>query len=390
MASKNSLNFTKTAINQLPAPKDKAFINYYDSHTKGLTLMVFPSGSKTFYYVKKIQGKVERIKIGRFPDLTVEQARNKAHEFNHIVASGGNPQDTRRAFNKEMTLKELHTWYVETYSKQHKVETSIKEDIRIFNSYIGDWGSRKLSNITEKDVYARHQLIGKENGKYAANRLLELIRAMYNKAIELGHWDGVAPVKGIRKFKEIARDRFLHAEELQRFFAALHAEENETARDYFFIALLTGQRKSNVLAMRWDEITLSRSEWRIPKTKNGDPLTVHLAPQALEILQRRKASFHSEWVFPGGGKTGHLQDPKKAWKRVLARAEIKDLRVHDLRRTLGSWQTALGANSFIVGKTLGHKSIEATAIYARLNLDPVRQSVNAAANAMFAAAEEEQ
>ena len=74
----------------------------------------------------------------------------------------------------------------------------------------------------------------------------------------------------------------------------------------------------------------------------------------------------------------------------MARAEIKDLRIHDLRRTLGSWQTALGANSFIVDKTLGHKSIEATAIYARLNLDPVRQSVNAAANAMFAAAEEEQ
>lgn len=100
----------------------------------------------------------------------------------------------------------------------------------------------------------------------------------------------------------------------------------------------------------------------------------------------RKAKSESDWVFPGDGKTGHLQDPKKAWQRILARAEIQDLRIHDLRRTLGSWQTALGASGFIVGKSLGHKSLQATAVYARLNLDPVRDSVNAAAEAMFKAA----
>jgi integrase len=151
------------------------------------------------------------------------------------------------------------------------------------------------------------------------------------------------------------------------------------------LSLLTGQRKSNMLAMRWDELNLSRAEWRIPKTKNGEPLTVHLPPQAIDILQTRNAQSDSEWVFPGSGKAGHLADPKKAWKRILERAEIKDLRIHDLRRTLGSWQTALGASGFIVGKSLGHKSMQATAVYARLNLDPVRDSVNAAADAMFKA-----
>lgn len=91
-------------------------------------------------------------------------------------------------------------------------------------------------------------------------------------------------------------------------------------------------------------------------------------------------------LFPGEGEAGHFHDPKKAWARILKRAGIEDLRIHDLRRTLGSWQTALGASGFIVGKSLGHKSMQATAVYARLNLDPVRNSVNAAADAMFKAA----
>ena len=168
-------------------------------------------------------------------------------------------------------------------------------------------------------------------------------------------------------------------------------EPSEQIQDYFMLLLLTGVRRANLLAMRWDEISFERKEWRIPETKNGEPLTVHIAPQAIEILKRRKeeaaeAGGDIEWVFPGDGKAGHLQDPKRAWKRILKRAGIADLRIHDLRRTLGSWQTALGASGFIVGKSLGHKSLQATAVYARLNLDPVRDSVNAAADAMFKAA----
>jgi integrase len=385
MARDNVFQFGKKKIDTLPETDKKQGFTYYDAHTKGLALIKFPSGAITFYYIKKIAGKVEKIKVGRFPDLSVEQARNKAHEFNTAVAQGENPQDSRRSFNKEMTFKELHEWFIETYAKHHKAESSVNEDVGLYNRHLSDWGTRKLSNISEHEVFTKHQAIGKEKGKYAANRMLELIRAMFNKAIELGRWKGHNPARGTKKFREISRDRFLQADELQRFFEALGKEDNITARDYIMLSLLTGQRKSNMLAMRWDELNLSRAEWRIPKTKNGEPLTVHLPPQAIDILQTRNAQSDSEWVFPGSGKAGHLADPKKAWKRILERAEIKDLRIHDLRRTLGSWQTALGASGFIVGKSLGHKSMQATAVYARLNLDPVRDSVNAAADAMFKA-----
>jgi integrase len=94
----------------------------------------------------------------------------------------------------------------------------------------------------------------------------------------------------------------------------------------------------------------------------------------------------SGFVFPGKGQTGHLAEPKKGWARVLHRAGLSDLRIHDLRRTLGSWQAKQGASLAIIGKSLNHKNQNTTAIYARLDLDPVRHSVNTATDAIMAAA----
>lgn len=387
----NNLNFTMVSLKNLPNdPAGKHPKVYHDTQVRGLTLMVSPLGTKTFYFSKKIHGRSEKIKIGRFPDVSVEQARVMAHEHNVTIAKGDNPQDKRRAFNQEVTFGELHAWFIENYAKHHKAPSSVAQDIGQFKRHLSDWRNRKISSITEYDVAQRHQYIGQNNGKYTANRTLELIRVMFNKAIELRRWSGTNPTRGTKKFQEISRDRFLQADECERFFDSVNADENTTVRDYILLSLLTGQRKSNMLAMRWDEISFPRLEWRIPKTKNGEPLTVHLSPQAIEILEQRKANAgkydNSEWVFPAESKSGHLEDPKKAWERILKRADIQGLRIHDLRRTLGSWQTALGASSFIVGKSLGHKTLQATAIYARLNLDPVRTSVNAAADALFSAA----
>ena len=173
--------------------------------------------------------------------------------------------------------------------------------------------------------------------------------------------------------------------ELPRFFEALQLEENITIRDCIWILLLTGVRKGNGLAMRFDEINFISKEWRIPDTKNGEALTIPLSDQAMEILIDRQNAATSEFVFPSDSSSkGYIQDLKKAWVRILKKAKLKDLRIHDLRRTLGSWQVATGASLPIIGKSLGHKTQQATAIYARLNLDPVRESVNKATSAMFA------
>jgi len=110
-------------------------------------------------------------------------------------------------------------------------------------------------------------------------------------------------------------------------------------------------------------------------------MQIHLARPAMDILLRRRNN-ESEFVFPGSGASGHLEEPKATWKKVLERAELVDLRLHDLRRSLGSWMAAGGTSLTIVGKALGHHDPSTTAIYARLDLDPVRASVNTAVAAM--------
>ena len=208
---------------------------------------------------------------------------------------------------------------------------------------------------------------------------------MFGYATEKKLFKGTNPAQGIKKFYENTRDRFLQSDELPAFFKSLAEEQNDTLRDYFLISLLTGARRSNVQEMQWSQIHLERGEWRIPITKNGDSQTVTLTHEVVEILRARQGT-NTTWVFPGTGVTGHLVEPKKSWKRVLERAGIANLRIHDLRRTLGSWQAKTGASLVIVGKSLNHKSPSTTAIYARLDLDPVRESVDRATGAMLVAA----
>ena len=113
---------------------------------------------------------------------------------------------------------------------------------------------------------------------------------------------------------------------------------------------------------------------------------------SLNRLKRywRRFKNHNDnfYVFPAGNsksKKGHITEPSAAWRRLLKHSELKDLRIHDLRRTNGSWQAKTGGSLQIIGKSLGHKDIATTAIYARLDIDPVKESVNRATEAMLQA-----
>lgn len=283
-----------------------------------------------------------------------------------------------------MTLDELFEEYMDRRAAFNKRPDKPKATYRLYLSKVG---KRKLSSIKHEEIDRLHKKIGREVGIVTANIVLKLLHVMFNKAInEWRIWKGENPAHGIAKFPEQSRDRFLQSDELPKFFQAVAQEENKTIRDYVLMSLLTGARRSNVLAMRWQDINFERAEWRIEETKNGTPQTVALSPEAIEILQNRSTSDNTVFVFPGSGKDGHLMEPKKGWKRILERAGIDNLRIHDLRRTLGSWQAKTGASLAIIGKSLNHKNQNTTAIYARLDLDPVRDSVNKATSAMLTAA----
>ena len=372
-------SFTKKTLSNIAAP-ETGRIYVHDGSEKGLSVYVTPNGAVTFFVRKRINGRDERIVIGRFPDISIEQARQKAMEIKSQVALGKDPSEDKKRLRAEITFGEMFQEYMERYSKKQK--RSWKFDEREVNKFCSHWLTRKASHISRQEVQILHERVHDNNGLYQANRILERISAIYNRAIRWG-WEGTNPARGVKKFKEKSRDRFLKRDEMPRFFAALAEDENEIVRDYILISLLTGARKSNVLAMRWNEINFEMQEWRIPETKNGDSHTVPLSEQAIEILERRRTATNSLFVFPSNSKTGHYADPKRAWERILKRANIADLRIHDLRRTLGSWMAATGTTTAIIGKTLAHKSVQATKIYERLDLDPVRASVNRATDAIM-------
>lgn len=427
MASKR-INFTKQVIQNLPTPQSKR-ADYSDEKIKGLILNVRTSGTKSFYVYKKIKGYPERIFLGTFPDLTIENARKMAISKLADIANGINPQDRVREIKKEYTFEEMFLEYMERYSKKHK--RSWRYDEREVKKHLSHWFKRKISDIEKTDVQRLIEKIHDKSGLYQSNRTLERIRAMYNKTIEWG-WDGTNPATGIKKYKEQARDRFILPSEMPYLIKALDEEENTTARDYLWMLLLTGARRSNTLMMRWVDINWEMNTWRIPVTKNGDPVTVPLVESAMNILRNRKENSHSNWIFPSQeDDTKHLVNFKRAWKRVqqkatiyfwhqdeqymkficeydlsapgyndvsrafkniLHRAEkekitlptgLMDIHIHDIRRTFGSYQAITGASLQIIGKSLGHKSPQSTQIYARLNLDPVRAAVEKATQAML-------
>ena len=379
-----SFPFTEAKVKAIPPPASGR--EYHkDTRFRGLQLCVTSADARTYYFVKRIGGKPTRVRLGTVEQLSVEQARTAAAAITGEVAAGRDPQGERRQKRQELTMGDLLTHWKE-YAKAHK--RSWAEDVRMCDKHFQPWANRKLSSVRRADVQAMHLRLAKDSGKYMANRVHELLRAMYNRAKDSLGYEGDNPALGIKRFSEEKRDRFLHAEELGAFFASLREEPNMLLQHFFLLLLLTGARRSNVQAMRWDEIDFTTALWRIAgdDAKAGIPIVVPLTTAALDVLHaRQEANGTSPWVFPSRGKHGHIVEPKAAWKRIVQRAGLVDVRPHDLRRSLGSWMAITGAGLPIVGKMLGHSQPNTTAIYARLSVDPVRAAAEAATSAMLVA-----
>ncbi|MNS40487.1 Prophage CP4-57 integrase [compost metagenome] len=377
-----TFNFTKRSIEALAVPETRQ--RYHDNSVRGLTLRVTPAGNKVFYFYRKVDGRPMDIKIGPFPDLTVDQARAKAEEYNGAVARREDPTKVRSNARDEWTFARLGEWWVE-YARDRKQKKSWELDAWMLSNYLAPLSNQRLSKISKADIRHLHHKLTENHGTYAANRAMELARAMFNRAIAHELLPGPNPVLGVEWNQKRSRDRRLMPGEVAAFFAALDADPSIDMKDYLLLSLFTGARQANVLAMRWDEFDFVGRLWRIPETKNGLPLMVPLEEQELEILLRRKRASTSPWVFPTRSVTGHMVEPKTGWRRILKRAGIEDLRMHDLRRTLGSWMAETGASLHVIGKTLGHLTPTATMIYARLSTTPVREAKIRAIEALMSA-----
>jgi integrase len=242
------------------------------------------------------------------------------------------------------------------------------------------WDDRRISDISAAEVLKLQQKIAQEHGQIEANRSLELLRAVFNKA---QRW-GIAkdnPAVGFDRFREIRRDRFLSDDELRRLNAAL-SEESEPWRSYFSLLLLLGVRRSELAGARWADIDFDSQTLRLTRTKSGEPRLAPLPRAAVELFHRLPSFGSSEYVFPGTGKTGHLVEVKGAWRRLCRKAGLTDVTIHDLRRTVGSRMAIAGVNLPTIGHVLGHLNLNATQIYARLDIEAARRALEANAQTL--------
>ncbi len=376
-------SFTKPLLESLPVPESGERMTYHDTHKKaaGLQLRV-TSTSKTYFVQKRVNGTPQRATLGKFPDMTIEQARIRATETSADFAKGIDPNEKKRQDRAEMTFAKFWDEYMAKYSRIRKKERTIQEDEKTCRNYLAPLAARKLSKITKQDCQKLHHEIASKTSGATANRALAVLSSALGVAQDWGYMPD-NPAKAVKKFKEIARDRYIQSDEMMPFWQALLDEPNRDFADFFMVCLLTGQRREDVLSMRWNQVSMERKEWRIPDPKNGEPLTVPLIGEVVNLLADRQAKG-GEWVFPGDGKTGHLAEPKAAWKRILERAGIADLRIHDLRRTLGSNMAAAGVNTITTARAMGHKTLSMALRYQQLGTDPRRAAIEAGAGSILA------
>ena len=380
--------FTKTKVDALPPALSGKRDEYRDEALHGLWLRVSSAGVKTYAVLaRKKGGALERVTIGTADKLTPENAREKAKKIIADLATGVSHSAPARAKRGEVTFSELLTDYLaHTTMKPRSLEAYQWLNKKHVESALG---SRKLSDITVEQIRSLHKKISKDTPT-TANRCVSMVKAAFNWALKEGTYTGANPAGHVKKNPETSRTRYLQPAELAIFFQSLE-ESEEPAKSFFMLCLLTGARRANVLSMRWADVSLGDALWRISAAdmKAGEEMNIPLVPEAVTVLTRLKNEIGntSPWVFPADSKTGHYQEPKRAWATLRRRSGLADLRIHDLRRTMGSWLVRTGANTAINAKALGHKSMQAAAVYQRIaDVDPVRDAMERATTAFLGGA----
>lgn len=385
--TQKQFSFTKNHLSNIaPPPKNGSRIIVRDLNQKGLMLMVTYGGTKTFYFCHRYGGKKKLLKIGQFPYIDIDEAREKAFLYNKSLQNGDMPS-VPKPTTAILTLQSFFdNEYIPKYAMQYKKPQTWQSNKQSFNRHFRGISNRPLNSFTKFEIDTLHKEIGTNRGTYIANRCLCLLRHIFNTAIDWGFIDS-NPAVGIRAYPEKSRDRFLQPEEMTAFMNSLHGQRDVQLKQFIMLLLLTGQRKMNICSIKWADIDFHNGILYLPETKNGDPQRVPLTNQAMALLDEIKAAQtdnKSSYVFPSKrSESGHIANPKAFWDRVVKDAGLSNLRMHDLRRTMGSYQAITGSSMNVIAKSLGHKSVQSTGVYARLNLDSVRGSMQRATDEIY-------
>ena len=369
---------TKRVIDAARYERETGAHYLWDTDIAGFGLRVYPSGRKAFVVTYRVRGKQRFLTIGRYGELTLPQARGKAHEVLGQARKGEDPAADRQSYRRSPTMKDLAERYMREHCRVHNKPATAKTQQSIWDRIlVPRFGGRKVLDISRSDVQALHTELAETPG------MANVVRSQVSKAFNLAEiwgWrpDGSNPCRHVKLYKLEKRERFLSEAELARLSGVLAEAERTQSEDVYAVAalrllMLTGCRVGEILSLRWKDVDFEGHCLRLPDSKTGAK-TVYLNGPALQLfagIEHREGNPH---VLPGR----HIGKPLKGldgpWARLRKEADLEDVRIHDLRHSFASFGVGLGLPLQMVGKLLGHAEIATTERYAHLADDPIRQA----------------
>ncbi len=379
---------TKSYVDKLSTPQTgQAFIR--DTELKGFAVRVTSSGAKSFILEKRIDGKVKRLTLGRYPEITVEQARKEAHKLLGQIATGRNPvAEKKQEALQGTTLKQAFDDFVKT--RKNLKERTLYDYRRVMSIIFADWQDKAMIDINKDMVSKRHNKIGAERGEAYANLSMRFLRALFNFAIaqyEDGNGNSILrenPVTRLTQtrawYRVDRRQTVIKPHELEPWFNAIMnlkndpiSQNRETIRDYLLLVLFTGLRREEAASMTWNNIDLQAKTLKVTDTKNHSDHTLPLSDFLYDLLQKRKAQAINEYVFHRASGTGYVCEQRKQMAKVIKESGVS-FTIHDLRRTFLTVAESLDIPAYAVKRLANHKmSSDVTAGYIVTDVERLRQ-----------------
>lgn len=357
---------TKSFVDRLPTPclqnGKHTQVFYRDSAIPGFGLRVSSGGAISFIVEKRINNKVKRITLGRYGNLTVEQARKEALNVLGMVATGKDPAAEKKAKRaKQVTLQEVFDDYL--LARKDLSLNTIKDYKRSIEGAFSDWRNKPMLDISKDMVEQRHRDLG-EKSHARANNSLRVLRALFNHAkakyedtkgnpvIIFNPVDRISETRAWYKIER--RKTLIKPHQLSDWYKATLQLKAETTRDYLHLILFTGLRRSEASGLRWDNVDLIDKTLTVKDTKNHEDHTLPLSNYLFDLLSQRYEDRINDYVFPSDSVRGYLIEPKTALKKVSDLSKV-EFTLHDLRRTFITIAESLDIPAYALKRLLNHK-----------------------------------
>ena len=375
MTERSSIRLTKRSVDALSVPSGDTVV--WDRDLPGFGVRVYATGRKVWcIQARKRGGSPKRLGLGRVGELTVDEARKKAVKVIDRIRRGLDPDAPPEV--KEPTVADLAEQYMESHARVNCKPGTIRNiDISLRLYIVPELGGYRLSEVTPSLVAAFHH--GMRDRPTQANRTVKTLAGMFRHAETWG-WTETArnPCRSVKRYREEPRERFLTREEYRKLGDALTKAERDGSVSVYAVAairllMLTGCRRGEILCLKWDDIDRATGKIRIADGKAG-PRNAPLTPAVERVLAGIPRRDGNPWVIQGKRPGGQYHGLGRIWPRVLEKAGLEHLRIHDLRHSYASRALALGEGLTTIGKLLGHRKIQTTARYAHLMRDAERES----------------